>query len=220
MHNCVIIVAAGKGLRFGGRKQFILVRGVPIIVHSTLPFQKNDQIDSIILVVPKAKINTTRRLIKEYKLNKVKTIIAGGKRRQDSVKKGLAQVKKQNGIILIHDGVRPLITQVMINKGIKLCKKYKAVIFGVPVGDTVKESKGHRILRTVPRKHLYLAQTPQIFDIELLKNAFETALKSKEYTDEAAVLETQGIPVYLFQGEYNNIKVTRKDDLKFIEKVI
>ncbi|MGB3341901.1 MAG: 2-C-methyl-D-erythritol 4-phosphate cytidylyltransferase [bacterium] len=220
MHNCAIIVAAGKGSRFEGVKQFQLLRGIPILVYSILSFQKNKRINSIILAVPKNKIDFVKQLIKKFKLEKVKKVVTGGKRRQDSVLNGLAQVKTQQGIVLIHDGVRPLITQSLINKGIKLCKKYKAVIFGIPVGDTVKESRDHRVLRTVPRKNLFLIQTPQFYDVQLLKKTIKTALMSREYTDESAILEAQGIQVHLFQGQLNNIKITRKEDLRLIEKLL
>lgn len=161
-----------------------------------------------------------KKLIRKSKLKKVKKIVSGGKRRQDSVLKGLAQVKAQRGIVIIHDGVRPLITQSLINKGIALCKKHKAVIFGIPVKDTVKESKNHRVLGTVPRNNLFLIQTPQFYDTKLLKKTIKTALMSREYTDESAILEAQGIPVHLFKGQLNNIKITRKEDLKFLKKLL
>ena len=185
-----------------------------------MSFQNNKRINSIIIVVPKNKMDFAKQLIKKFKLKKVIKVVSGGKRRQDSVLNGLAQVKKQQGIVLIHDGVRPLITQSLINKGIKLCKKHKAVIFGIPVEETVKESRNHRVLRTVPRKNLFLIQTPQFYDVQLLKKAIKTAVLSREYTDEAAILEAQGIQVHLFQGQLDNIKITRKEDLKLIEKLL
>ncbi|GAH53202.1 unnamed protein product, partial [marine sediment metagenome] len=134
-----------------------------------------------ILVVPKRKIETTTQLIKRFKLEKVKKIVAGGKRRQDSVLKGLNQLKRQSGIVLIHDGVRPLVAQSLIDKGIKLCKRHKAVIFGTAIDDTVKETKNRRVVRTVPRRNLFLVQTPQFFDIKLLKKAFRQTIKFDEY---------------------------------------
>jgi 2-C-methyl-D-erythritol 4-phosphate cytidylyltransferase len=220
MYHCVVIVAAGKGSRFGGEKQFHLVRGIPILVYSIMSFQKNKRIDSIILVVPKNKINHVKRLIKKFKLTKVEKIVSGGKRRQDSVLNGLAQVKINKGIVLIHDGVRPLINQSLINKGIKLCKKHKAVIFGIPIRDTVKESRAHHVLRTVPRENLFLIQTPQFFDLQLLKKAFKKVPMSKEYTDESALLEVHDVPVYLFNGQFSNIKITKKQDLKLVAKLL
>lgn len=220
MRNYVIIVAAGKGIRFGSAKQFQLLSGIPILIHSLMPFQKNNKIHAIIVVVPKKKIKAVKQLVTEFRLKKVKSIVSGGKRRQDSVYNGLSKVKGQKGIVIIHDGVRPIVNQSLINKGIKLCKKYKAVIFGTPIGDTVKEAKNHFILRTVPRKNLYLAQTPQFFDIQLIKKATKLAATVQEYTDEAAILEAQGIRVRLFEGQYNNIKVTRKEDLKLLEKIL
>lgn len=190
------------------------------MVYSIFPFQKNKHIDTIVLVVPKSRLASVRAMVRQYKLDKVKKIVPGGKRRQDSVKNGLSYLRKHKGVIIIHDGVRPLVSQALVNKGIKLCKKYKAVIFGLPIRDTVKKSKGNRIQCTVSRKNLFLVQTPQFFDARLIKNAAEKASKTREYTDEAALLETLDIPVYLFQGQYNNIKITRKEDLQLIEKIV
>ena len=190
------------------------------MIYSILPFQKNKQIDSILLVVPKNKIAAVKKLVQKYKLNKVKKIIPGGKRRQDSVLNGLTHIKVQKGIILVHDGVRPLVSQSLINKGIRLCKKYKAFIFGVPITDTIKEISNNRIKCTISRKNLFLVQTPQFFETRLIKNAAEKASKSTEYTDEAALLEADDIPVYLFQGQYNNMKITQREDLRIIGKII
>jgi 2-C-methyl-D-erythritol 4-phosphate cytidylyltransferase len=220
MRNYAIVVAAGKGKRFGAGKQFHLIHGIPMFIYSVQSFHQNRHIHTIILVVPKRKIVTTTHLIKRFKLEKVKKIVAGGKRRQDSVLKGLNQLKRQSGIVLIHDGVRPLVAQSLIDKGIKLCKRHKAVIFGTAIGDTVKEAKNRRVVRTVPRRNLFLVQTPQFFDIKLLKKAFRQTIKFDEYTDEAAILEAQSIPVYIFQGQRDNIKVTRKEDLRLIEKLL
>jgi len=220
MRNYAIVVAAGKGERFGAAKQFHLLQGIPMFIHSIQSFHQNSHIHTIIVVVPKREIAAVRKLIKRFKLEKVKKIVAGAKRRQDSVLKGLNQLKRQSGIVLIHDGVRPLVAQSLIDKGIKLCKRHKAVIFGTAIGDTVKEAKNRRVVRTVPRHNLFLVQTPQFFDIKLLKKAFRQTILSEEYTDEAAILEAQSIPVYVFQGQRTNIKVTRKEDLRLIEKLL
>lgn len=219
MRNYAIVVAAGQGRRFGGTKQFHTLHGIPIFIYSLQSFQRNTHIDSIIVVVPGNKTRMVRQLIKEFKLTKVKKIVVGGRRRQDSVLNGLDQIGKQLGIALIHDAVRPLVAQSLIDKGIKLCEKHKAVIFGTAIGDTIKEARHHRVLHTVPRHNLFLVQTPQFFDIGLLKKAFQQNTLDNEYTDEASLLEAQGIPVYIFQGRRDNIKVTKKDDLKLIEKL-
>ena len=219
MCNYAIVVAAGQGRRFGGAKQFHLIHGIPMFIHSIQSFHQNRHIHTIIVVVPKREIAAVRQLIKRFKLGKVKKIVAGGKRRQDSVLRGLNQLKRQSGIVLIHDGVRPLVAQSLIDKGIKLCKRYKAIIFGTAMGDTVKEVKNRRVVRTLPRHNLFLVQTPQFFDIRLLKKAFQQNTLDNEYTDEASLLEAQGVPVYIFQGRRDNIKVTKKDDLKLIEKL-
>jgi 2-C-methyl-D-erythritol 4-phosphate cytidylyltransferase len=220
MRNYAIIVAAGSGTRFGGAKQFIMLRNIPVFVYSMSAFQKNKHIDSILVVVPRARIKWANSITKKYNITKVKHIIPGGKRRQDSVMNGLACIKNQSGIVAIHDSVRPLVDQCLINKGIMLCKKYKAVIFGNRVSDTIKRSKANRIVCTVPRKNMFLIQTPQFFDIMTLKKAVDQADPACEYTDEAAVLEAQNIPVHLFQGQYHNFKITKKQDLALIDKLL
>ena len=108
----------------------------------------------------------------------------------------------------------------LINKGIKLCRKHKAVIFGSKISDTVKGAKNNMVLRTISRNNLYLIQTPQFFDINLLKDAYKSVNLSVEYTDDAAILESLKIPVYLYQGDRFNIKITRKSDLKILNKIL
>jgi 2-C-methyl-D-erythritol 4-phosphate cytidylyltransferase len=220
MPNHVIVAAAGEGRRFGGAKQFFLFRDHPLFIHVLHSFELNKGISSITLVVPKNKITYAQLLIKKHRLGKVRNIVAGGKRRQDSVLKGLDTIKYSAGIVAIHDGVRPIVSQRLINQGIKLCRRYKAVIFGSIVRDTVKLVKNNKVNKTVDRKNLYLIQTPQFFGIRVLKNAYKMADLSKEYTDEAALLESLSLPVYCFTTDNINIKITRKSDLKLLSKIL
>ncbi len=220
MPNYAIIVAAGKGQRFGGTKQFASFRGRPLFLYALDNFELNRNIKSITVVIPKNNIRYTIKTIKEWQFTKVRNIIAGGRRRQDSVLNALNTIKDKSGIVIIHDGVRPVVTDKLINKGIKLCRKYKAVIFGSKISDTVKGAKNNMVLRTISRNNLYLIQTPQFFDINLLKDAYKSVNLSVEYTDDAAILESLKIPVYLYQGDRFNIKITRKSDLKILNKIL
>ncbi|MCK4250632.1 2-C-methyl-D-erythritol 4-phosphate cytidylyltransferase [candidate division WOR-3 bacterium] len=220
MPNYAIIVAAGKGQRFGGTKQFASFRGRPLFLYALDNFELNKNIKSITVVIPKNNIRYTIKTIKEWQFTKVRNIIAGGRRRQDSVLNALNTIKDKSGIVIIHDGVRPVVTDKLINKGIKLCRKYKAVIFGSKISDTVKGAKNNMVLRTISRNNLYLIQTPQFFDINLLKDAYKSVNLSVEYTDDAAILESLKIPVYLYQGDRFNIKITRKSDLKILNKIL
>ncbi len=218
--NHAVIVAAGKGQRFGGTKQFFPVRRHPLLFYAVDNFEKNKRIKNIIVVVPKNRIKYTKKLMKKWKLRKVHNVISGGKRRQDSVLNALKSIKSQSGIVIIHDGVRPIVTQNLINKGIRLCCKRKAVVFGSEINDTIKEAKSHLVIKTLPRNRLYLIQTPQFFDLNLLKSAFKEADFSYEYTDEAALLESLKIPVYLYQGDRMNLKITKRQDIKILERFL
>lgn len=220
MPNYAIIVAAGKGQRFGGAKQFASFRGRPLFLYALDNFELNKNIKSITVVIPKNNIRYTIKTIKEWQFKKVRNIIAGGRRRQDSVSNALNTIKDKSGIVIIHDGVRPIVTDKLINKGVKLCRKHKAVIFGSKISDTVKGAKNNMVLRTISRNNLYLIQTPQFFDINLLKDAYKSVNLSVEYTDDAAILESLKIPVYLYQGDRFNIKITRKSDLKILNKIL
>ena len=215
-----IIVAAGAGRRFGGRKQFILVRGRPLFLYAASVFQKHEKIDAITLVVPKSKIMITKKLVKDYRLQKVRSVVAGGKRRQDSVASGLRTVKGRSGMVVIHDAARPLVAKSMLSRGIAMCRKHKAVILAIRVSDTVKRVVKRRVQDTVPREDLFLVQTPQFYDLRTIRNALKQADFRIEYTDESAILESIGRPVYVCQGDPLNMKVTDRRDLRIIEKIL
>jgi len=220
MQNHAIIVAAGKGHRFGGLKQFYPFRGRPLLWYALESFEANRNVNAITVVVPRNKIRYLKRVIEHGKMKKVGALVSGGLRRQDSVLNGLNTIKVRSGIAIIHDGVRPVVSEKLINRGIRLCKKYKAVIFGSRVSDTLKEVKNHVVIRTLPRTQLYLIQTPQFFDISLIKNAYRKADLTVEYTDDAALLEDLGIPVYVYTGDRFNIKITQSIDLRLLSKIV
>lgn len=213
-----IIVAAGEGRRFGGLKQFVDLNGKPILFQSVEIFEKNQNIDSIVVVVPERMVEKTKKLVKIFGYKKIYKVVPGGKRRQDSVLNGLIALGNRNGLVAIHDGVRPFVSQELVNRGIKLCRKYKAVVFGIPVFDTLKLVKGKKVITTVPRISPCAVQTPQFFDIKYLRQAFERVDFKNEFTDEASILECAGMDVYLFKGEKNNIKITTRRDLEILKK--
>lgn len=212
-----IIVGAGKGRRFGGLKQFFNFSGKPLLIHTTEIFAKSTLIDRIIVVVPKGMVKKTKKLMKDYRIKKLYAVIAGGRRRQDSVLNGIKAIKEKAGILAIHDAVRPFISEKLIDRGVRLSKRYKAVIFGVPIFDTIKLVKKHKVVLTVPRISPFAIQTPQFFDYEYLISAYEKVnFERIEFTDEALIVESAGNPVYVFKGEPNNIKITEKRDLKVL----
>jgi 2-C-methyl-D-erythritol 4-phosphate cytidylyltransferase len=214
-----IITAAGIGARMGFEKakQFIDLCGKPMLAVTLSHFQKCNLIDRIVLVVSQDDVDYCKReIVDRYKLSKVFKVIVGGKRRQDSVRNGVEAVADSCRWVLIHDGVRPLVTNGLIERVIKAAKDFRAVITGLPVKETVKEIDGRgRVLRSVDRSRLWLIQTPQIFRWEDINLAHQEAVKHgwEEATDDAFLIEKMGIPVKIIEGEGNNIKVTTPQDL-------
>ncbi len=208
-----VIVGAGKGKRFGGLKQFFELAGKPIIIHTAEIFEKNKMVDKIILVVPQRARTRMAILVKKFRLRKIYKIVSGGKRRQDSVLNGIRAIKSEDGMVVIHDAVRPFVSQRLINRGVRLCRRYKAVIFGMPIFDTIKLVRNKKVVITVPRISPYAIQTPQFFDLASLKKAYEKVDFRKEFTDEASILESAGMDVFVFKGEPENIKITTKKDI-------
>ncbi|MBN2621142.1 2-C-methyl-D-erythritol 4-phosphate cytidylyltransferase [candidate division WOR-3 bacterium] len=212
----VIVVAAGQGKRFGGAKQFYLINGRPLLYYSIVQFEKNKHIASITVAVPRQTVNTVNKCIREWDMHKIQQVVAGGKRRQDSVNSGLQAIRARRGIVVIHDGARPCVSQRVITRGLQLCRRYKAVICGLPVCDTVKYVQKNHVKHTLPRTHLYTVQTPQFFDLATLRFAYDKAGGNGNYTDDAALVEAAGIPVHIFKGDDANIKVTHRRDIKRI----
>ena len=220
MANHAIIVAAGKGTRFGGKKQFMRVQGLPLFVYATRVFDNQPSVKDITIVVPKRDILKTKKQVRDLGFKKVRHIVAGGNRRQDSVANGLRTIRDRSGVVIIHDAVRPFISSAMIKKGIGLCRKYKSVIIGTKVNDTVKRVAKRIVQETIPRDDLFLVQTPQFYDLRTIKKAMAQADFRIEYTDEASMFEALGMPVYVFQGDRHNIKVTDRKDLKYIARYL
>ncbi|MEO0098319.1 MAG: 2-C-methyl-D-erythritol 4-phosphate cytidylyltransferase [candidate division WOR-3 bacterium] len=215
--NYAIILAAGEGKRFGGRKQFFLLKGLPLFLYSVFTFENSPSCSEIIIVTNEDKIGFVERWLVKERLKKVKKVVAGGKRRIDSTYQGLKELPKE-GIVAVHDAARPILRPKIIKMGFKLAKRYRAVIFGLPVEETIKRVKASRIVETIPREGLYRVQTPQFFEIGLLRSAMASLSNKREnFTDESQLVERFGYPSYLFLGDKNNIKVTTREDLNFLK---
>ena len=221
--NSAIILAGGRGKRMGYSisKQFIELKGKPILYYTLKKFIDNENIDKIILVLPQDEIEYCRReIIDKYSL-KVDKIINGGKERQHSVYNGLIAIEKSD-IVLIHDGARPFISNRIINEGIELAKRYGAAAPGVVPKDTIKikDSNGFSI-DTPNRESLVAIQTPQIFKLDTILECHKKVNMSGDIvTDDTMVVEKYGHKVYLYDGEYTNIKVTTPEDLILAEKLV
>jgi len=214
-----IVPAAGSGSRLGGniKKQFLLLQGKPVVIHTLRQFEFCPEVDEVVVAVPESSIVEMEALVSQFRLHKVSKILAGGERRQDSVYRLFSRlILKDSDIIVIHDGVRPFIDSKKISQVIKACKSHDAAVLAVQPKDTIRRSNGGGFFdQTLDRTALWLVQTPQVFRASLLRKAFEKARKDKFYsTDEAALVERLGAKVKIVDGSYDNIKITTQEDLE------
>jgi 2-C-methyl-D-erythritol 4-phosphate cytidylyltransferase len=213
-----VIVSAGKGVRFmeGQKKQFYFLGGKPILAHTLHKFETCPLIRSILLVLGQEDMDyCLDEVIEKYKFKKVSQIVPGGKRRQESVKNGMDALPKDTDIVVIHDGVRPFVTKIMIEDSIHSAVRYGAVILAMPVKDTIKMSNPNgTVLKTLDRESLWQVQTPQTFQVKLIKEAYFRATEDGfTGTDDASLVERLGVKVQILPGSYTNIKITTPEDL-------
>jgi 2-C-methyl-D-erythritol 4-phosphate cytidylyltransferase len=214
-----LIVAAGKGIRMNDpvKKQYLSVAGAPIAVHTLRVFEACPSVDEIIFVVPEADVEFCRdEIILCAGLTKKTHLIPGGRQRQDSVYRGLSAVDAKDSIVVVHDGVRPFITPKQLEACIHGAKNHGACILGVPASETLKcVNLQGAIVKTLDRDAVWLAQTPQAFRYDVIKNAHEKARKTGiTGTDDACLVEQTGIEVKIIQGSRTNIKITHREDLE------
>ena len=215
-----IIPAAGLGLRMGEKrpKQFLEINGTPILASTLRTFQDCEAVDKVIVVAPEEDVETCRRdIVERYRLDKVVAVIPGGERRQDSVYSGLEAAGREIALVVIHDGVRPLVERKLIEEVLLAAKACGAAVAGLPARETVKEADTRaRVIRTLERSGIWLIQTPQAFSSTLIWEAHERARQEgwPEATDDAALVERIGAPVQIVHGSEKNIKVTTPFDLE------
>ncbi|SKC87930.1 2-C-methyl-D-erythritol 4-phosphate cytidylyltransferase [Maledivibacter halophilus] len=223
--NTAIILAAGKGTRMRAEfnKQYLLLKGKPIIAHTLDVFERSPLIDEIILVINKDDIALCKKnILKKFKFKKVVKIITGGAQRQDSVMNGLLHISQESKTVLIHDGARPLVTKEIIKRCIEGAEKFGAVSAGVPIKDTIKIMKDDGFVSFTPkRENVWITQTPQGFKSEIIRKAHSFAAKENLFgTDDAMLVEEMGIQVKMVEGDYENIKITTPDDLITAEAIL
>lgn len=215
--STAVIVAAGKGRRMGTEisKQFLPLCGKEILAHTVEKFEKAACIRDIILVTGGDALQDVWQMAQEYGWKKIISVTEGGKERQDSVFLGLQQVPQDTEIVLIHDGVRPFVTEEILERSIAAAKETGGCVAGVPAKDTIKvcDAEGFAIA-TPDRSTLRQIQTPQTFRRKEILAAYEKA-KADGFlgTDDASVAEHSGFPVRAIMGSYRNIKITTKEDL-------
>jgi len=227
MQNIAIITAAGSGKRLGGttKKQYLELKGLPILYYTIKQFQEHKEISEIVLVAPPDDIELVQKnIVERFNFSKVSMIVAGGRERQDSIFNALQALKDypKECNLLIQDGVRPFITKRIIDAVISDLAEHQASVVGVRVKDTIKEIDGAVYQTTLDRSKLIAVQTPQSFSLGLLQECYQKAYAEKFYsTDDAALVEKYGnLPVYFTEGSYFNIKITTTEDLIFAEAIL
>ncbi|MCQ2800505.1 MAG: 2-C-methyl-D-erythritol 4-phosphate cytidylyltransferase [Bacilli bacterium] len=225
--NIALVLAAGSGTRMNANqpKQFIVVNGKPLFIYSVEKFQNNQNVDAIVIATNKENITKVEELVKGY--NKVKSVIAGGKTRQQSVYNGIQEIAKlitsEKDLILIHDSARPLVSDAIIDENIALGKRYGAVDTVVQASDTIINSKNKETINeTLNRSELYQAQTPQTFEYGIIRKAHKRALLDNipNVTDDCKLVMNFGVEVHFAKGDKFNFKVTTPEDLELFKALL
>lgn len=211
----IIVVAAGQGRRFGSAKQGALLNEKSVLDWSLETFESHEGVDEVILVLREGA--ETKDYARRY--GKIVSFARGGARRQDSVLSGFRQIDPEKaGVVLVHDGARPLVSGDLVSRIIEAVRERGAVVPALPLEDTVKLVEEQEVVQTLEREKIYRCQTPQGFFYATLKQALDQAKKDNFYaTDEAALVERLGQKVWIVPGETRNIKITTPEDIKIAE---
>ncbi|MFN8436696.1 MAG: 2-C-methyl-D-erythritol 4-phosphate cytidylyltransferase [Cytophagales bacterium] len=218
MKKYAIIVAGGSGKRMGSEipKQFLALQKKPILFQTLHKFE--NICDDIILVLPENQIEYFHKLCKKFKFNTKAKIVTGGIERFHSVKNGLDQLNLDNeAVVAVHDAVRPLVSKELIIKSFECAYSHGNCVVAVPSKDSLRKiSEGKS--KSVTRSEYFMVQTPQVFNLNILKEAYQQEYNN--FTDDASVLESLGLNIHLLEGEYSNIKITTKEDLIIAEALL
>ena len=224
MKTVALIVAGGSGERFGGEtpKQYQLVAGKPLLAWTIARFEQAASIDQIVIVAAEDfLLYVNNQVVDPFGFAKVTKIIPGGATRGESVRRGIDALPISTSYVAIHDGVRPLVKPSDIDAVVAEAQHHRAAILARPVTDTVKRAKDGLIIATLDRRHLSLAETPQVFQYDLIREAYHKAVQEGiEGTDDAVMVETLGFMVTLVASTGPNPKLTRPEDLEYIKMVL
>lgn len=217
-----VIVAAGSGRRMDGiNKLMAELDGKPVLAHTLSAFENSPCIDEIIVVTREEELFVISELVQKYGFSKVRKVVRGGERRQDSVLIGLNETSRKSELAAIHDGARPLVSEKVIQSAVEAAKRYNAAAPAVPVKDTIKVVKNKVVQATPDRTELFAVQTPQVFWTGLIKAALtDAAEKNAALTDDCSAVERMGIQVRMTEGDYENIKITTPGDLLIAEAIL
>jgi len=214
-----VVTAAGSGVRMGGPipKQYLALKGVPILARTLKVFDRHALIDRIIVTVPQGdEERCWSEVVKPFGLKKVAAVVAGGATRQASVYNAIMRLADTD-IVAVHDGVRPLVSAEVITATIRAAESIGAALAGVPISDTVKKRIGSHLV-SIPRGGLWLAHTPQTFRTSLILEAHRKAIEDGFIgTDDAMLVERLGLPVEVVEDSEDNIKITTVEDLELAE---
>lgn len=216
-----IIVAAGQSVRFGGSmpKQFVSVCGRPLLAWTISRFEAASSIQAITIVAPADCIELANQAVRVAKSAKVGNVVAGGETRSESVLAGLRCCTESEGLVAIHDGARPLVSPEDIDRVVSAAAAGEAAILAIPASDAIKRGNEGVIISTVDRQGLFYAQTPQVFEMKMIRDA-HLQRGRQSFADDAALVEEAGVIVQIVEPTYPNIKVTRPEDLMLIEAIL
>ena len=214
-----LIVAGGKGTRIKSivPKQFIELNGLPVLLHTVNAFFRYSEKVKVILVLPKDDFDTWNKIVKKYNFSKPVVLQEGGDSRFQSVKKGLEKIES-DGLVAIHDGVRPLVSEDIIGASFRLAAEHKTAMAAVRLKESIRMTDQDKT-QAMDRSRFRLIQTPQTFQVSLIKSAYEIK-EDERLTDDASVAERAGHPISLFEGSYRNIKITTEEDLIVAEALL
>ncbi len=216
MKVLAIIPAAGTGVRMGGGtpKQFLSLEGVPIFIHTLRKFAASNVIDGIFLALRPEDMERARKDIDRERFSKPVRLVAGGASRQETVGRALAEAPATTEMVVIHDAVRPFVELDLIQRVVEATRQHGAAVPGIPIVDTVKQVEQQIIRGTIPRERIVLAQTPQAFRFNLIREAFARAEADGFYgSDESSLVERLDHTVTVLMGSDRNIKITKPSDL-------
>lgn len=216
---CAVIVAAGSSRRMGGENKLLLpLDDAPVLAHTLSAFEKCAAIRDIVLVCREQDILPYSDLARAFGISKLRTVTRGGDSRTASVLAGITAAPEDTGLVAVHDGARPLVSEAVITEAVYAAAEYGAAAPVVPVKDSIKRIQNGNIAADVPRDTLAAVQTPQVFDRALLTRALETAAReNRSFTDDCAAVEAMGQAVRATHGSYENIKITTPEDILVAE---
>ena len=226
MSVAALVLAAGRGERFGDAlpKAFVPAAGAPLLVHALEALAAAPEIDWLLPVVPAEDLGRLQALELERRASlsgRLLAPVAGGAERQDSMRAGLAALPDDVGIVAVHDAARPLVRAEAVTRVVDAARRHGAALLAVPVSDTVKRARNGLVIETPPRAECWAAQTPQAFRVEILREALNKATaEGRLATDDAQLVEWLGVGVHIVEGDADNLKVTRPEDLTVAERAL